>query len=226
MGQTNGTGEQIVSTDDDETLDKRIKENVMRVRQVLNDDERRLYVDRVRNEPGYTQADANADWGVSVRQYLREIKRLWSDTGDIQIRNVKKYWEQMQLAPEEELYPPDYNGFQFSLVRERDQFHDDRALRDAIGLGPRGEIPEPKLVSFEGLMSVLERNRIEKTWAITTHRQGPPPEHNTEVVRRSLPLPKHVLENAVEAADNFLQQAGLGFDVKMPDYYGGDEAGL
>jgi len=38
------------------------------------------------------------------------------------------------------------------------------------------------------------------------------------MLSRVLPLPKHVLENAVEVADNFLQQAGLGFEIGVPDY--------
>lgn len=228
MVSTNGVGQtELTVNDHDEHLaDKNIKQQVLKLRSVIDDDERRLFVDRRRNDPEYSWPQAEQDWGVSIRQYLRSIKRLWPDDADVPVQGKDYYWEQVPLSQDERLYPPDTNGYRFSLVEHRDSFTTDRELREAIGVGARGDIPEPQLVSFKGLSSVLNRNRIDHTWAITTDRQGPPPSHNTETVSVSMPIPKHILENAVEAADNFLQQAGLGFDVKMPDYMGGEEAGI
>lgn len=225
-GQTTTSQSLQIRDSDDEPIDAKIKHQVLKLRQIVNDDERRLYVDRVRTDPRYTQFDANEDWQLSIRQYLREIKRLWPDGEDVPIPNIDYYWREIELSGEFELVPPDKNGFQFSVVENREHFGSDRELREAIGLGPHGDIPEPKTVKFTGLSSILEKQHIEKTWVITTHKDGAPPEHNTEVVSLTLPIPKHVLENAIEAADNFLQQTGLGFDITMPAYMGDGDPGL
>lgn len=225
-GTDGKTGSLTVNDHGENLVDEKIKKQVLELRSVVDDDERRIYVDRLRTDPQYTRAEANQDWGVSVRQYLRAIKRLWPDEEDVPIAKEDYYWKRVPLSQNEYLYPHDKNGFRFSLVQHTERFATERDLRNAIGLGPRGDIPEPYSITFKGLSSILNQNRIEHTWLITTHKQGPPPAHNIETVEQSMPIPKHILENAVEAADNFLQQAGLGFDVSMPAYEGEGGPGL
>lgn len=216
----------IDGEDGDEGIDTRIKTQILELRQVVDDDERRLFVDRVQEVPEYTRTQATLDWGVSVRQYLRGIKRLWSDQENVPIPNVEWYWKKLALHPKgtNTVAPPDKNGFRFSLVAQREDYNDEK-LRRAIGLGRNGEIPEPYEIELYGLNSILHSKYIEHKWVITTHKTGPPPEHNTEDPQIQMPIPKEILENAVEAADNFLQQAGLGFDVS-PEPYRANEPGL
>lgn len=222
----NSVGEVTVEADEENTVDRKIKNQILGLRETVDQDERRLYVDRMQEEPHYSRQHANRDWAISVRQYLRGIKRLWADTDDVPIKNVDYYWQEILLHDSAEtMWPPNHNDFKFELMQFAGEY-DERKLRDAIGLGKRGDFPEPYRVEFRGLQSVLARDRIEHTWVITTHKEGPPPNHNIERPSISMPVPKHILENAVEAADNFLQQAGLGFNISIPDYTGGEEPGI
>lgn len=206
----------VTIEDEEGVVDRKTKEHILSLRVQVDEDERSLYVEKA-SDPNYSLSvpEANQYWGISVRQYLRGIKRLWSSGDEVDgVRNVKEYWERMKIA-EERIVPPDKDGYRFSLV---DAGHDDLALKQKLGLPKRSELPEPVVEEFRGLNSILSQNRIEKTWVVKTKMDGPPPEHESVVLRRVYPLPKHVLENAVEVADNFLQQAGLGFEIGVPDY--------
>lgn len=227
---TDATG-RVQVTDEEDGVDQQLKQQVLQLRQTVDEDERRLYVDRVRDpEQHYTRQHADQDWALSIRQYLRAIKRLWDDAEDIS--GVKHYWrgdendrgERLTLGAAQ-LVPPDTEDYQFSLVAQHDGM-DPRRLRRALGL-PRGvDLPRPYRREFVGLSDVLNTRVVEHTWVITVDNSGPPPAHETVTVPAASPVPKHVLENALEAADAFLQQAGLGFETSLPDYYGGTEPGI
>jgi len=207
----------VTVEDEEGVVDRKTKEHILSLRMQVDEDERSLYVEKA-SDPDYnlTVAEANQYWGISIRQYLRGIKRLWSNGENVDgVRNVERYWEEMKIG-EERLVPPDKAGYQFSLV-DTGQYGD-LELKQRLGLPRESELPEPVVKEFYGLNSVLNQNRIEQTWVVKTNMQGPPPEHESVVLHRVLPLPKHILENAVEVADNFLQQAGLGFEIGVPDY--------
>lgn len=223
MSSANGTAEETVKNDEG-LVDRKTKEQILSLRQQVDEDERALYINRM-SDPEYnvTPEQANQYWGISVRQYLRGIKRLWSDGGTSEIRNVHEYWEEEPIGSET-LIPPDTRQHQFSLVAYSDASEGE--LRKHLGLPREAELPTPHTVTFNGLRSVLATNRIEHTWVVKTDTSGPPPRHESVRLQVEEPIPKHILENAVEAADNFLQQAGLGFETSAPDYMGGDSAGL
>ena len=211
-----GTGEVHVE-DEEGVVDRKTKEHILNLRTQVDEDERTLYVERA-SDPQYnlTVAEANQYWGISVRQYLRGIKRLWGTDPNVDgVRNVSKFWQEKKIG-EETLVPPDKDGYQFSLVVNGEI--EEQELKQRLGLPKKCELPEPYTVTFHGLNSILSQNRIENTWVVKTDMTGPPPEHESVVLHRVHPLPKHLLENAVEAADNFLQQAGLGFEIGVPDY--------
>lgn len=221
---------QVQVTDEENSVDQKLKNQVLKLRQSVDEDERRLYVDRLRDpEMQYTRQAANQDWALSIRQYLRSMKRLWDDRGDIS--GVGYYWagdknaagERLQLGSVE-LTPPDTQDRQFSMVAHKDA--DPRELRRALRL-PRGvELPEPYIRPFVGLSDVLNNKVVEKAWTVTVDDTGPPRAHETRVLPAAKPVPKHILEATVEAADAFLQQAGLGFETSLPDYMGGEEPGI
>lgn len=214
---TNG---QVRVTDEEHSVDQQIKRQVVEIRRVVDEDERNLYVDRVRDpEQRYSRAAADQDWALSIRQYLRSIKRLWDEEGEI--AGVRKFWENQPLG-EAVLVPPDTDDHEFSLVAQRDSVPDAR-LRRAMGLPRNVELPSVYRHEFHGLKDVLNTRVVEHTWAIQVDATPP---YETVTVQNAKPIPKHILENALEAADAFLQQAGLGFETSLPDYMGGQEPGI
>ena len=205
-------GHEDTVDDDEGYVDRKVKDHILSLRRQVDDDERHLYAER-RASPDHTISvgEANHFWGISVRQYLRGIKRLWGDDDEDDIKGVNRYWGELTLG-EVELVPPDTDGYEFSVCADTAQYSD-IALKRFLGIPITAELPRVKTESFEGLRSVLETNRIEASWVVTVDDTGPSVAHETIRLQRQLPVPKHILENAVEAADNFLQQAGLGFST-------------
>lgn len=214
-----------VRVDDDEGIvDRKTKEHVLSLRKQIDEDERLLYVElQASGKIGLQQA--NEYWGVSVRQYLRGIKRLWNDedVGGSGVKNVEYYWKNKNIA-EYDIPPPDTERFNFSELAYLDQ--NERAVKRQLGLPMGSTLPRPKPVKFFGLQSILEQRRIHMRWSVKVDDRGPAPEHEYVTLEREFPLPKSVLEQAVEVADNFLQQAGIGFETSVPPYMGGEEPGI
>lgn len=225
MSTDTGLSNDVTIEDEEGVVDREVKKHVLSLRRQLDEDERTIYVEMVSN-PAYdlTVDAANEYWGISVRQYLRGIKRLWSNDEKTDVRNVKEYWTKKKLGAET-LIPPDQGGYQFSLVAHADRYSE-MQLKRAIGLPRKADLPMPQVVEFHGLNSILSQNRIDHTWVVQTNMSGPPPEHQSMTIHVETPIPKHILENAVEAADTFLQQAGLGFEVGVPDYWGEGGPGI
>lgn len=210
--------------DEEGVVDKKVKEHITNLREQIDDDERRLYVELPATREEFDRHQADVYWGVSIRQYLRAIKRLWNDDNDTPgVQRVGYYWQEKDIATVD-LYPPPTDGYDLrpvyvGEVTER-QFIRQHNL-------PRGvELPEPEQETFQGLADVLETDAIRAQWTMTTSERGAPGEVERVTFRVERPVPKHVLERTVEVADNFLQQAGVGFETKAPDYMGGDEPGL
>jgi hypothetical protein len=160
---------------------------------------------------------------VSVRQYLRSIKRLWLSDGQPTVDGVEKYWQEVVLGSET-IVPPDRDDYPFSRVAVSDE--DPKTLKRRLGLPWSASVPKPKTVTFEGLQSVLSQSRLAASWRVKVDDTGPPPDHEYVQLSIEQPVPKHILENAIEAADNFLQGAGVGFDIGGQPYMGGQEAGI
>lgn len=216
---------EVTVEDEEGVVDRKTKEHIMDLRKQVDNDERQIYIEgRAGHEAGLSMAEANRFWGLSVRQYLRGIKRLWDDDAkEEQVKRVGHYWSERDLGFVT-IVPPDTPEYPFSIVEYDD--HDDHELRQAIGLPREASLPRPYTKHFVGLNSVLQTVQIHKRWVVTVDAAGPPPTHDQRVVEQRIPVPKDILEAAVEAADNFLQQAGVGFSTTVPDYMGGSEPGL
>jgi len=202
----------IEINDDEGVVDKKTKEHILNLRVEVDNDERELFVNWPREEPrGFSQMQAVQQWSISVKQYLRGIKRLWHDeTGKNDVKNVDYYWREKTIA-EYTLPPPDKDGYQFSLIAQPGI--DEQTLRSELGL-PRGvEIPKPETIEIKGLEDVLKRDSIGHSWTVYTEKRGARPNWEQVVLHQEIPLPKSVLEEAVEVADDFLQQAGIGFKI-------------
>ena len=223
---TDSTGASDTHVEDEgDVVDRQIKSHVLGLRKQIDEDERNIYVEMA-SDPTYDLSvdRANEFWGVSVRQYLRAIKRLWTTEDSSNVRNVDHYWREL-LIGREDITPPDTHTHQFSLVQYTEEYSE-QELRRAIGLPRDAEVPKPKRVEFFGLNSILNHTKVAETWTVQTDTTGPPPEHSSVTLQTEMAIPKHILENAVEAADAFLQQAGLGFKTAVPAYWGEGGPGL
>jgi len=221
MTESDSSG-RVKVTDEEHSVVQQLKSSVLKLRQTVDDDERRIYTEKLRDPElrNYSRADANQDWALSVRQYLRAVKRLWDDGKPVS--GVSEYWREKNLGSVE-LAPPDKGGYKFSAVV---QDAPPSQLRRFIGL-PRGvDLPEPYEYTFRGLKDILNTRIVQQSWTVTVDNSGPPPLHERVTLQSANVIPKPVLENAVEATDAFLQQAGLGFETSLPDYYGGEEPGI
>ncbi|MFB6198900.1 MAG: hypothetical protein ABEI52_11650 [Halobacteriaceae archaeon] len=209
--------------DEEGLVDTETKKQILNLRAQIDDDERELYVEKI-TQGMIDRHQANHFWSVSIRQYLRGIKRLWNDEaqGTSKIRNVERFWSEKEIGSYT-LYPPDKDGYEFSIVAQGLQ---PQEIRRQLELPRQAEIPEPHEIEFKGLDSILTTQIIYKRWDVLVSAEGPPSEHEYVTLEQEIPIPKPILERAIETADNFLQQAGIGFETSAPDYMGGDEPGL
>jgi len=220
---TNGEKPEDVGSkisDEEGLVDRKTKEHILNLRVQIDEDERELFVNQATDpERRMGMAEATQFWSVSVKQYLRAIKRLWNDddNSNSPVKNVDLYWRRKKLA-EYTLVPPDKNGYQFSLIAQPDV--DATTLRRTQGLPRDAEVPRPETKDFYGLQSILDTDVISHNWVVYIDKKGAPPNWEQIPLSRQVPLPKGVLEDAVEMADNFLQQAGVGFKVgdDLPDW--------
>lgn len=202
----------IAVNDEDGLVDKRTKQHILNLRVSVDNDERELFVNWPKENPrSYNERKAVEQWSISVKQYLRGIKRLWHDeAGSNDVRNVDYYWREKQIDSYE-LVPPDKDGYQFSLISIPNMDAGD--VRTELGL-PRGvDVPQPKTVTIQGLQDVLDRKRIGHSWSVYVEKTGAKPNWEQKILTREVPLPKDLLSQAVEVADDFLQQAGIGFKI-------------
>jgi len=220
--QQSGAGVEL--QDDEGIVDRKTKEHILNLRVMVDDDERELFVHKATDpEVGLSRERAIQHWSISVKQYLRGIKRLWHTDGKSDVKNVEFYWQEKEISSFT-LVPPDKNGYQFSLSAREEI--DDEQLRMMLDL-PRGvEPPRPHTVTFEGLNDVLKTDTIEHTWFVYTEKSGAKPNWEQLTLQHRSPLPKELLEEAVEVADDFLQQAGLGFDITAQPYKADGEPGV
>jgi len=205
-----GDDEEFEVSDDEDIVDRHIKKEVLNLRDQINTDEREVYSERMADpEINYTRQDANLHWAIPVRQYLRSIKRLWTE--DTEVQGATYYWEELDLGSIE-LVPPDTDTYSFSRIRSDG---DEMKLKRILGMHANAELPEIREHDFIGLNDVLKTELLSEMWEITVDPTGPPPQQETVQVSRAQPIPKHIMENAVEAADAFLQQADLGLDIEV-----------
>lgn len=210
--------------DEEGDVDRQTKQHLINLRKKVDEHELALYVEG-RSDPkkNLSIVECNEYWKTVVRQYLRSIKRLWTGERKGDVQNAQHYWKEHQIGSVK-LVPPDRHGYSFTQVSQMQL--SDKKKRRLLGL-PRGvKVPEPVSVDFNGLSSVVDKDRVEQAWSVCIDNTGPPLEHTNLQLQQSMPLPKHILENAVEAADVFLQQAGIGFEIGAPDYMGGEGPGI
>jgi len=195
--------------DEDKNVDSRLKRQIVDLRKEVRKAERVLFVEADADpEMSISQPKRVNAWGTVVKQYLRMIEPLLrADT----IEQSEEYYQEVELGSLT-LVPQDTNEYQFSLAAHSNLSDD--ALRREIGL-PRGtEIPQPKTVPFNGLVSLIGLPSVlTQEWAVEIREDGN--RRRSSVVRTSDQriVPRGVYETAFRKANLFLQKAGVGLDV-------------
>lgn len=153
--------------------------------------------------------------GRTIRMLIRRLRPLLvRDT----VEGAEEYAQKVQLGSVS-LLPPDKDGIPFSDLAHGDI--DEKAFRQAYNLPREAELPEPKQVTFTGLLSILQApDEITQTWRVKTDTQRGQRLDDVLTLRVSRPIPMHILENAVMACDDFMQEAGIGVKLDTGDPVG------
>jgi hypothetical protein len=201
----------IEVVDDEGSVDQKIKNRIIKARNRVDEVEQEIFIG-VATDPEVTLrfGEKVQAWGMIVRQFIRTIRPLLTDDG---IPGAHHYWTQVPLL-DDTIAPPDG---EYPWSRFGDEETDDMLIAQSIGLPPEfatdDNPPEPKEIDIRGLRSVLERERVSLSWSFKKKPQAIPPESGPVHLSEDYPLPKSVYEAAVEHADAFLQEAGIGLEL-------------
>jgi hypothetical protein len=198
----NGDGFEVA---DDGEVDTKVKTRIINARQRVDDREDYLYVKApVEQNLSVNQAEQDVYWGMIVKQFLRTIGPILraEDLGDL----AEKYREGVNLGSVE-LVPRNTEAVPFEQYVRSDIPDVQFKLRH--GIPESVQMPEPVAREFVGLQSILETDPVlSETWVIHDHNGDP------VQTRDERPVPKHIYERAVTAADDFLQQVGIGAEIE------------
>jgi len=222
MSTENGLEADIQVSDDEEYTDKKIKQRILNHRELLNDTQHQLYSARlVEPDVSYSEFDALLSWGNLVRSYIRDLSLLLNND---QLAQAQYFREGVDLG-RVTIVPPEKDGYDFSLVAQ--DIDDDMLIRRWDGFQRGANLPEPKQIPFTGLHSIIEHDRaVEAHWTVVKNPRASRPNQEVITLHSQQPIPKRVYEKALMAADEFLQQCGIGLDINASDYDGGETPGL
>ena len=227
MSSENNQNDTAQVLDEENRIDKRLKDRILDARERVAEREDEIFV----GAPLDGEVDLAHDqlvslWSTTVRQFLRTIEPLLrSDEIDIS----HHYYRELPIL-KDTLHPPDgptelvTDGepqddpafIQWSLF-----YSDDISKREIIEssdpFSREFEPPEPKTVELQGLKSVIEQEKISVSWEVPLN-PGLTPANRTHVAypRYNDPLSKPTLEYAVRKADEFLHNAGIGLEIGDP----------
>lgn len=191
--------------DTDNVLDRQLKKRLINLRNQVDERWDDIFVKSViAGENPNTSPELLQAWGAAAKQYLTAIEPLLVDED---ITDSQHYYREIPIG-EVELVPPDTDDIPFSEIAqtEGNELH----FRLRYDLPDRMELPESETVTFTGLREVIERPALlTHTWNLQAG-----PEHGgvLRLTARQV-VPKEVYRNAVRHADQFLQNAGVGFEI-------------
>lgn len=214
-GATNGEFEAGGSKqvkDEEGQVDQEVKTRILESRTRVNEREDALFNGPLLEpELDISHEQAVISWGNTVRQFLRDIRPLLTNDD---IRENEKYFENTEIG-QMVLVPPDTGGYPFSKIATANR--PDAQLIRALNLPPGVSLPRPHTITFEGLRSVLEHDTtVSHQWRVCVDATGPPPEQEWLYPTAEQPVGRRIYEQAVQVADEFLQQAGIGMETGLP----------
>lgn len=200
-------------SDTEGRIDRKIKDRILESREAIDEAEQELFL-----SIGETQFDDKrvyykarrqlADqWGILVRQYVRNVKPLLTSDN---VPNSDYYWNEVPIY-KTKVIPPNERDYKWSKFADENA-NDIRIIRD-MGLGPEFEPPKPKEFDIIGLEELMRKQKEAATWSFELRPGAVPPESDLRRLKVDRPLPKLAYENAVEATDDFLDQAGVGLSM-------------
>ena len=213
-----GNNEYENVVDESGTVNQKHKEQILQARNRIDEREDAMFtgplIDPAIGE-GITHYERVKAMGRTVRMLIRRLRPLLvRDT----VEGAEEYAETVELG-RMTLYPPDSDGIPFSAL-----VHDDineKAFRREYDLPKGVDLPQPVTRDFDGLLSLLAvPDEIAYTWRVKTKtgkRVGP---DDIIVLQEAQPIPMHILERAVMASDDFMQEAGIGLTLDTGDPVG------
>lgn len=223
LGENGESGDDVIEIDDEENYtDKKVKQRILSARDRVGRAHDQLYAERLVNpDASYSEQDVLFAWGNMVRAYVRDLG-IFLNNDDLP--SASQYRETVHLG-EVVMIPQPAGDYDFSKVMY--DAYDPKDLRRMWGFSRDTELPQPRTINFDGLMSIVERdNVLEERWMLCPNpREAPPNREYIETADRK-PIPKHIYERALEVSDSFLNNIGIGVDVKAEDYTADSGPGL
>jgi len=216
--QANAADDTLTVKDDEEYVAKRIKKRILDSRDRVDQREDLLFAGRVLDpEVDIPEHRAVRAFGKTVQQFVRNIRVLLTSfpEGDGQ-----RYFEQTDLG-HVTLYPPNTDSYQFGDAARSSRPPEE--VKKDLGLPREASLPEPSTVTFDGLKSILEHDPVlRQRWSVQVSTGHGRESAEYVTVHAQQVVPKHIYDAAVEAADEFLNNIGMGVDIDPGEWRSGE----
>lgn len=183
-------------SDEEGFVDRKKKETIIQNRQEIKEWNKKLFSNEKMG--GISYEEAVSLWRDRVVEYLVSIEPLLNR-------------ENLPLSTEAYTeWPLGYVEFELP-----EEYQQQRAtsINDLVGRESHyltGNPETTKTVTVRGLKTVIERETVAVEWTLKRRQVSGPPVIEEITHREEVPMPKHILLNAVRMADDWLQQAGIG----------------
>lgn len=207
---------------DEGNVDTKVKNRILDARKRVDDREDYLYVQApVEDGMAASQVQQDLYWGMVVKQYLRTIEPLLESK---EVDEDSEYYRRADLG-NVRLVPRNTDNYPFEQYATGSL--SEEAFKTQHDLPRSVSLPEPKRIGFYGLKSVIETDGVvSETWTIETNSWSDPDQQGVIQTRDERVVPKKIYENAVRTADKFLQEVGIGVELELGSYTGGEGPGL
>jgi len=207
--------------DDEGTVDQKLKNEILRARNRVEDREDQIFVQGPMEGVPYNHAQLAEIWKTSVRQYVRRVEPLLQSE---EIAGAREYYLEKPVAsravyPEDGPTPVQGAGKRDEIEVQWSMFYQDavdieRIRRMDDRFGRQFQPPEAKTYRLVGLREVIEQPEQTFEWAIELGNSWNPNRNMIATPTRTVTMNKPELERAVRLTDQFLQhEAGIAIDV-------------
>jgi len=215
MRENGQDGQQKQDEDEEGEVDSKIKQKIIEARDRVDRTKEAVDVKAELEPDIQLSPDKKTElFAKTVKQFLIRIEPLL--TAD-EIKDNRQYYVGTADNPiaKFHLYPPDTDGYRFSLIERVD---DAEGLRRQLELPPEADIPQPHPVVLQGLRDIIETPLVvSHQWEVVTACEGAPPNWDYVYPTRQQIIPQTVWLDAVREADTFLQSIGIGVQTGLPE---------
>jgi len=220
----NESDEQKEVLDEEGTVDRKVKDRILKSREMVDTAETRLFINDYTEIAKNTQyasreeiEDQLADrWAVVVKQYIRTVRPLLISD---EIEDSEWYWQEAPIV-DFEVTPRPQKGVDWNRFYHSEQPDWKTAQEQDLHVDMKFEAPDPKRVTINGLSELVDFEPTPVYWDVVLTPDKMEPERETILLDDTVELAKPVYEKAVEYTDEFLQQAGIGLEIGSGDPHG------